>query len=106
VVEAGFGRLELERAVERPYRRSSAQEPNVLLIVMDTLRATSSRATARRSTRRPRSTRSRRAGILYERRVRDLELDLALDGVDPHRPAAEAHGGPRREGLLTSTASS
>jgi arylsulfatase A-like enzyme len=36
---AGFGRLELERAIERPYRRASAAEPNVVLIVMDTLRA-------------------------------------------------------------------
>lgn len=38
-IQAGFGRLELEREVERHYRRSSEKDPNVLLIVMDTLRA-------------------------------------------------------------------
>jgi len=38
-VQAGFGRLEIERAVHRRYQRASEEDPNVLLIVMDTLRA-------------------------------------------------------------------
>jgi arylsulfatase A-like enzyme len=38
-VLAGFGRLVLERAVERPRARASTERPNLLLIVMDTLRA-------------------------------------------------------------------
>lgn len=38
-VRLGFGELVLEREVERPRATSSPETPNVLLIVMDTLRA-------------------------------------------------------------------
>ena len=38
-IPVGFGRIELERAVERPFVRATEAEPSVLLIVMDTLRA-------------------------------------------------------------------
>ncbi len=39
VIDAGFGGLSLERDVARTRQRASAEAPNIVLIVMDTLRA-------------------------------------------------------------------
>jgi len=50
--EVGFGGLVLERRSDRPRTRASSSEPNIVLVVMDTLRAdrTSAYGYARRTT--------------------------------------------------------
>jgi len=50
--DVGFGDLVLERRVERPRTRASSAEPNIVLVVMDTLRAdrTSLHGSARHTT--------------------------------------------------------
>lgn len=62
----GFGGLELERRSERPRTRASADRPNVVLVVMDTLRAdrTSAYGYARPTT--PALEALARRGTLYE----------------------------------------
>lgn len=66
-LQAGFGRLELERAVDRPYRRSSEKDPNVLLIVMDTLRADELSCYGETEHATPALDALAQRGILYER---------------------------------------
>ncbi len=63
---AGFGGIELERRIELPRTRASAEQPNVVLIVMDTLRAdrTSAHGYARPTT--PALESLARRGTLYE----------------------------------------
>lgn len=65
--DVGFGGLELERAYERPRERASPDRPNVVLVVMDTLRAdrTSAHGYARATT--PVLDELARRGTLYER---------------------------------------
>jgi len=62
----GFGGLELERRSERPRTRASTERPNIVLIVMDTLRAdrTSAHGYARPTT--PALESLARRGTLYE----------------------------------------
>ncbi|HEV8114303.1 MAG TPA: sulfatase [Planctomycetota bacterium] len=66
---AGFGRLELERSVKRPRERASAERPNLVLIVMDTLRADELSCYGKPGTTTPHLDALAARGVLYERAV-------------------------------------
>jgi arylsulfatase A-like enzyme len=64
---AGFGRCELERAVERPRERADRERPNILLVVMDTLRADELSCYGHPGRTTPELDRLAARGVLYER---------------------------------------
>ncbi|MFN0007433.1 MAG: sulfatase [Planctomycetota bacterium] len=66
-IQAGFGRLELEREVARQYRRHGEEDPNVLLIVMDTQRADMLSCYGATEHKTPAFDALAERGILYER---------------------------------------
>jgi len=64
---AGFGRLELDRLVSRPCERATSDRPNIVLIVMDTLRVDELSCHGRPGTSTPVLDALAGRGVLYER---------------------------------------
>jgi len=63
----GFGRLELERVVQRPFVRPSEERPSIVLVVMDTLRADELSCYGNRAHTTPALDALAARGLLHER---------------------------------------